>query len=32
LIGVGEICHDTCVQHTENPMQVIDEIETFEPV
>jgi len=31
LIGVNEICHETCVQHAENPMQVIDEIETFEP-
>jgi 5-methylcytosine-specific restriction endonuclease McrA len=32
LTGVGEICHEECLQHAEQPSQVIDEIDGFEPV
>lgn len=32
LIGVNEICHETCVQNAENPIQIIDEIDAFNPV
>jgi hypothetical protein len=31
LVGVNEICHESCVQHAGNPKQIIDKIEAFEP-